>query len=70
MTPIKVMPHQLDCGVRGISGIEPLEEGDELTRPMAVLDRGMHLAGEQVDSGEQAQRALALVFVVAREGRS
>ena len=36
---------------------------------MAILDAGMHLAGEQVDPGEQAQRAMALVFVVTREGR-
>jgi hypothetical protein len=27
----------------------------------------MHLAGEQVDPGEQAQCAVALVFVVARK---
>jgi hypothetical protein len=29
----------------------------------------MHAAGEQVDASQQAQRAVALVFVVAREGR-
>ena len=37
--------------------------------PTAVLDGGMHLAREQVESGEQTQRAVTLAFVIAREGR-
>src|ERR1700678_3944712 len=62
-----VVEDQLDRRVGGISGVEPLEEADELTRPMAILDAGVHLAGEQVDPGEQAERAVALVFMIARD---
>src|SRR5262250_2444149 len=36
---------------------------------MAVLDQGMNLAGEQIDTGQQTDCAIALVLVVAREGR-
>ena len=64
-----IVEDQLDGGVRGISCVEPLEEVDELPRPTAILDAGMHMAGEQVDPGEQAQRAMTLVVVVAREAR-
>ena len=64
-----VVEDQLDRHVGGISGVEPLEEADELTRPMAIFDARVHLAGEQVDPGEQAERAVALVFVITREGR-
>src|SRR5271157_5875192 len=65
-----VVEDQLDRGVGGISGVEPLEEADELARPVAILDAGVHLAGEQVDPGEQTQRAVALIFMVARESRT
>jgi hypothetical protein len=33
---------------------------------MAILDAGANLAREQVDPGEQAQRARALIFMVTR----
>ena len=46
---------QFDGGVLGIGVIKPLEEANEFARPMAILDASMHLAGEQVDPGEQAQ---------------
>src|SRR5215470_11815347 len=36
---------------------------------MAVLDQGVNLAGEQIDTGQQTDCAIALVLVVAREGR-
>ena len=64
-----IVEDQLDCGIRRIGGIKPLEEANELTRPMAILDASMHFACEQIDPGEQAQRAVALVFVVASEAR-
>ena len=38
----------------GIGGVEPLEEADEFARAMAILDTGMHLAGQQIDPGQQA----------------
>ena len=36
---------------------------------VAVLDQGMDLAGDKVDAGQQADRAVALVLKLAREGR-
>src|SRR6516164_5184931 len=36
---------------------------------MAVLDQGVNLAGEQIDTGQQTDCAIALVLVVARKGR-
>ena len=36
---------------------------------MAVLDQGVNLAGEQIDTGQQTDCAIALVLVIAREGR-
>ena len=50
-----------------IGCIEPLEEADVFPRPMAFLDTGMHLAGQQIDPGQQAQCAMTFVFMVARE---
>ena len=64
-----VVEDHLDCGVGWIGSIELLEEADELARPMAILDAGMHLAGDQIDAGQQAQRAVPPIFVVARERR-
>src|SRR3984893_5517301 len=61
-----VVEDQLDGGVCRISSVEPLEEADELTRTMAILDASMHLAREQVDPGEQAQSAMAFIFMIAR----
>ena len=34
---------------------------------MALLDTGMHLTGQQIDPGQQAQRAVTFVFMVASE---
>src|ERR1700730_174638 len=35
---------------------------------VTISEQGVHLAGQQVDAGKQADRAVALVFVVACEG--
>ena len=59
-----------DGGVRWIRGVEFLEQTDELPRAMAIFDAGVNLAREQVDPGEQAQRAMALVFVITRPTRT
>ena len=64
-----IVEDQMDCRVGRIGRIEELEKLDELPAPMAILHQGMNLAGQQVDTGQQADRAVALVFVVAREGR-
>src|SRR3984885_6358368 len=52
-----------------IGGIEKLEEFDEFAAAVAILDQGVDLAGEQIDAGQQADGAVALVFIIAREGR-
>ena len=64
-----VVEDHFDGGVRRISGIEFLEQTDELPRAMAIFDASANLAGEQVDPGEQAQRAMTLVFMIARPAR-
>jgi len=63
-----IIEDQLDRGAGRISGVEKLEEFDELPAAMAVPDQGMDLAGEQIDPGQQAERAMAFVFVIAGEG--
>ena len=49
-----VVEEQFDGGIGGIGGVEPLEEADEFARAMAILDTGLHLAGQQIDPGQQA----------------
>jgi hypothetical protein len=44
--------------------IDELEELDELAAAVAI---SLNFAGQQVDTGEQGDRAVALVFRVARE---
>ena len=48
-----------------VSGIEKLEEFDELAAAVAVFDQGVDLAGEQIDPGQQAEGAMALVLMIA-----
>jgi hypothetical protein len=64
-----VVEDQLDGGVCRIGGIELLEKTDELSRAMAVLDACMNPSRQQVDPCKQAQRAVALVFMVTRPTR-
>ena len=59
----------MDRRVGWVGLIEELEELDELAAAVAILDQGVHLAGQQIDAGQQADRAVALVFMVACEGR-
>jgi hypothetical protein len=59
----------LDRRMGWIRGIDELEEFDEFAAAMAVLDQGVNLAGEQIDTGQQTDCAIALVLVIAREGR-
>ncbi len=58
-----------DHGARRIGRVEELRELDELTGAMAILDARMDRAGQMIDPGQEAQRAVAQVLVVAREGR-
>jgi hypothetical protein len=36
---------------------------------MAILDQGVNPTGHQIDAGHQGDRAVALVLMLAREGR-
>ena len=60
-----IVEDQLDRGVGRIGGVEKLEELDELAAAMAIPDQGMDLAGDEIDAGQQADRAVALIFVLA-----
>ena len=64
-----IVEDQLDRGAGRIGGIEKLEEFDELAAAVAISDQGVDLAGEQIDPGQQAERAMAFVLMIAREGR-
>ena len=64
-----IVEDQLDRRMGRIGGIEKLEEFDELAATMAILDQGVNLAGQQIDAGQQADRAATLVFIIARDGR-
>lgn len=59
---------QLDRSVRRIGGIDKPEEFDELSTAVAIFDKGVDLAGEQINPSQQAERAMAFVFMVARKG--
>jgi hypothetical protein len=60
-----IIEDQLDRGAGRIGGVEKLEEFDELRAAMAVPDQGVDLAGEHIDPCQQAERAMAFVFVIA-----
>jgi hypothetical protein len=64
-----IVEDQLDRRVGWIGLIEKLEELDELTAAVTILDQGVNLAGEKIDAGQQADRAVTLVFMIAVEGR-
>ena len=55
-----IVEDQLDRGAGRVGGVEKLEEFDELAAAVAVSDEGMDLSGEQIDPGQQAERAVAL----------
>jgi hypothetical protein len=44
-------------------------ELDEFAAAVPVFDEGVNLTSEQIDAGQQADGAVALVFVIACEGR-
>jgi len=49
--------------------LRTFEELDEFPTAVTILDQGMDLAIEQIDASQQADRAMAFVLVVTREGR-
>ena len=64
-----IVEDQLDRGAGRIGGIEKLEEFDELAAAVAIFDKRVDLAGEQIDPGQQTERAMTFVLMIAREGR-
>jgi hypothetical protein len=64
-----IVEDQLDRRPGRIDGIEKLEEFDELAAAMAILDKRVDLAGDEVDAGRQADRTMALIFMLTCEGR-
>ena len=64
-----IVEDRLDRGRGRIGGVEQFEEFDELAASVAILDQSMDLAGDEVDASEQADRAVAPVFMLACEGR-
>ena len=64
-----IVEDQLDRGAGRIGGIEKLEEFDELAAAVALPDERVDLAGEQIDPGQQAERAMAVVLMIPREAR-
>src|SRR6516162_558108 len=64
-----IVENQLDGGAGRIGGIKKLEELIKLSAAVTVSDQGMNLAGEQIDPGQQAKRAVPLVLMITREGR-
>ena len=63
-----IVEDEVDRGVDRIGFAETLEERDEPAAAMAVLDQDVNLAGHKVDAGQQADRAVALVFMISGEG--
>ena len=64
-----IVEDQLDRRRGRIGRIAKLEEFDELAASVAVLDQGMDLTGEQFDPGQPADRAVALILMIACDGR-
>src|SRR5262249_61940444 len=52
-----IVENQLDRGVGRVCGIEQPQELNELVAAVAVADERMDLAGEQINPGQQAERA-------------
>src|SRR6478736_5274288 len=64
-----IVENQLDHRAGWIGSIKKLEEFDELPAAVAISDEGMNLPGEQIDPGQQTERAMAFVLMITREGR-
>src|SRR5437899_12508037 len=63
-----IIEDQLDRGTGRISGVETLEEFDELPAVVAVSDKRMDLPGKQDESSQQAERTMAFILMIPRTG--
>src|ERR1700730_16079546 len=64
-----IVEDQFDRRFGWVSGIKKFKKFNEFSATMSILDQSVNLAGEQINSSQQAHRAVALVFVVARKTR-
>jgi hypothetical protein len=64
-----IVEDRLDRRRVRIGRIAKLREFFELAGSVAVLDQGMDLTGEQFDPGQPADRAVALILMIACDGR-
>src|SRR5947209_10419168 len=64
-----VVEDQLDGRMSWVGAIEKLEKFNELAAAMAISDEGVDFTGEQINPGQQRERPIALILVIAREGR-
>ena len=60
-----VVQDHLDRRIGRVSSIEELEEFDKLAAAVTLLDQGVDLTSEQIDSGQQAECAMALILMIA-----
>ena len=63
-----IVEDQLDRGAGRVGGVEKLEEFDELAAAVTVSDERVDLSSEQINPGQQAERAIAFVLMIPREG--
>src|SRR4051812_31959927 len=64
-----IVEDKFDRRLCRVGGVKELKKFDEFAAPVLILDQSVNLAGDQVNSGQQAHRAMALVFVIARKTR-
>ena len=64
-----IVEDQLDRGAGRKGGIEKLEEFDELAAAVAISDERVDLAGEQINAGQQAERAMTLLAGTRSDSR-
>ncbi len=64
-----IVEDELDRSRRRVGGVELLQEGDEFAGPVSLLDAGVDLAGQKVDAGQEAQRPVPDIFVIAPYAR-
>src|ERR1700730_8250173 len=62
-----IVKDQFDCRLCRISSVKHPKKFDEFAATMSVLDEGVNLASEQINSGQEAHRTVALVFMIARK---
>jgi hypothetical protein len=65
-----IVENQSDRRMGRIGSVDKHEEFDEFAAAVAIPDEGVNLTGEQINAGQQTDRTVALVFVVARKNSS